>query len=79
MFWADDAVAIWIARRNSGKYEPEFRLPLLIIALMIAPMGFFLMGWSVKVEARPTIGAVVYGIAAIGVSVSNAAGSSYLS
>ncbi|KAH7161906.1 major facilitator superfamily domain-containing protein, partial [Dactylonectria macrodidyma] len=79
MVWADDTVAIWISRRNNGKYEPEFRLPLLIIALVMAPVGFFLMGWSVKVEARPIIGAVFYGIAAIGVSVSNAAGSSYLS
>ncbi|OBT53924.1 hypothetical protein VE04_05142 [Pseudogymnoascus sp. 24MN13] len=79
MFWLDDKIAMRLARRNGGIYEPEFRLPAFMLALATAPLGYFLFGWSIGTERGYVVGAALYGVAAIGVCVSNAAGSSYLS
>ncbi|KAL2799435.1 major facilitator superfamily domain-containing protein [Aspergillus keveii] len=39
-----DRVAEWLARRNAGIKEPEHRLWLALIPLLIHPAGFFLYG-----------------------------------
>lgn len=37
----------WLARRNRGVYEPEMRLYLLVIPMILVPVGIFMYGFSV--------------------------------
>ena len=46
--WMADAVPMWMARRNGGVYEPEFRLALMAIAVPLTTVGF--IGFGVAVE-----------------------------
>ena len=46
--WMADAVPMWMARRNGGVYEPEFRLALMAIAVPLTTAGF--VGFGVAVE-----------------------------
>ncbi|KAK7757746.1 hypothetical protein SLS62_000124 [Diatrype stigma] len=42
--WMADAVPMWMARRNGGVYEPEFRLVLMAIAVPLSTAGFIGFG-----------------------------------
>lgn len=42
--WMADAVPMWMARRNGGVYEPEFRLVLMAIAIPLSTAGFIGFG-----------------------------------
>ncbi|KAF2736482.1 MFS general substrate transporter [Polyplosphaeria fusca] len=46
--WMADAVAKFMARRNQGVFEPEFRLTLMLIATPLATAGFLGFGMSVQ-------------------------------
>jgi MFS family permease len=46
--WAADAIAKFMARRNNGVFEPEFRLVLMIPATLFATIGFLGFGISVQ-------------------------------
>lgn len=39
-----DKHVLWIARKNGGIYEPEYRLWLLFITLIISPVGLIMFG-----------------------------------
>lgn len=39
-----DYHVLWLARRNNGRMEPEFRLYLLFITLVISPLGLIMFG-----------------------------------
>jgi MFS family permease len=54
-----DWIVKFMSRRNNGIYEPEFRLVLIIITLIIGGMSFFGFGWSLKVQ-DPWIAPVVF-------------------
>lgn len=54
-----DWVVKFMSRRNGGIYEPEFRLVLISIALVLGGMSFFGFGWSLEVE-DPWIGPVIF-------------------
>lgn len=43
-----DAVAKFMAKRNNGVFEPEFRLTLMLIATPLATAGFLGFGMSVQ-------------------------------
>ncbi|PVI02942.1 MFS transporter-like protein [Periconia macrospinosa] len=45
--WMADAVPKFLARRNNGVFEPEFRLTLMLIAAPLATAGFLGFGMSV--------------------------------
>ena len=45
-----DGIARFMARRNGGVYEPEFRLPILISYLVFTTVGFFAWGQSAAAE-----------------------------
>ncbi|KAH7139087.1 MFS transporter-like protein [Dendryphion nanum] len=49
--WMADAVAKFMARRNKGVFEPEFRLTLMLIATPLATAGFLGFGMSVQKQA----------------------------
>ena len=46
--WMADAVPMWMARRNGGVYEPEFRLALMAIAVPLTTAGFIGFGMAVS-------------------------------
>jgi MFS family permease len=54
-----DWVVKFMSRRNGGIYEPEFRLPLIIITLIVGGISFFGFGWSISI-ADPWIGPVIF-------------------
>ncbi|EGX93835.1 Major facilitator superfamily transporter [Cordyceps militaris CM01] len=54
----------WLARRNGGLYEPEMRLWLAFPAILIAPAGYFMFGFSIAKGMPwpvPAVGLGVYG------------------
>lgn len=46
--WMADGVAKFMARRNNGVFEPEFRLTLMLVATPLATAGFLGFGISVQ-------------------------------
>lgn len=46
--WLADAIPKFMARRNGGVFEPEFRLVLMLIATPLATAGFLGFGMSVQ-------------------------------
>ncbi len=46
--WMADALPMWMAKRNNGVYEPEFRLVLMAIAIPLSTAGF--IGFGISVE-----------------------------
>ncbi|KAK5680245.1 hypothetical protein LTS10_007172 [Elasticomyces elasticus] len=75
-------IADWVvklmARRNGGVYEPEFRLVIIIVTLILGGISFFGFGWSLEVH-DPWIGPVIfYGIQYFSVGFMNIAVYGYL-
>jgi len=54
-----DWIVKFMSRRNNGVYEPEFRLTLVIVTLILGGMSFFGFGWSLEVQ-DPWIGPVIF-------------------
>jgi hypothetical protein len=46
--WMADAAAKYMARRNAGVFEPEFRLTLMLVATPLATAGFLGFGTSLQ-------------------------------
>ncbi|KAF7959240.1 hypothetical protein EAE96_002755 [Botrytis aclada] len=46
--WTADKIAAFMSRHNNGVYEPEFRLSLMIPAVILSMIGFFGFGISVE-------------------------------
>ncbi|KAI1413896.1 MFS general substrate transporter [Hypoxylon sp. FL1857] len=44
--WMADAVPVWMAKRNGGIFEPEFRLVLMAIAIPLSTAGFIGFGMA---------------------------------
>ncbi|KAI0480967.1 MFS transporter-like protein [Xylariaceae sp. FL0804] len=42
--WMADALPVWMARRNGGVFEPEFRLVLMAVAVPLSTAGFIGFG-----------------------------------
>lgn len=45
MHFFSDRTAQWLARRNNNTHEPEFRLVMMIPAVITSVIGFALYGW----------------------------------
>lgn len=39
-----DKHVLWLAKRNSGLYEPEYRLWLLFVTMVVSPVGLIMFG-----------------------------------
>ncbi|KAK5759259.1 hypothetical protein LTS12_010582 [Elasticomyces elasticus] len=74
---ADWAVKI-MARKNGGIYEPEFRLVIIIVTLILGGMSFFGFGWSLEVHDRWIGPVIFYGIQYFSVGFMNIAVYGYL-
>lgn len=57
--WTADAIAKFMARRNKGIFEPEFRLTLMIPATIFATVGFLGFGISVS-RGLPMVWPIVF-------------------
>ncbi|PSN66343.1 MFS transporter-like protein [Corynespora cassiicola Philippines] len=57
--WMADAVAKFMAKRNGGVFEPEFRLTLMLIATPLATAGFLGFGMSVQ-SGAPLVWPIVF-------------------
>ncbi|EXJ83940.1 hypothetical protein A1O3_04607 [Capronia epimyces CBS 606.96] len=56
----------WLARRNNNIYEPEMRLYIAILPILLGPAGLFLYGYSLAKGAPwivPCLGYGIYGFA----------------
>lgn len=61
-----DPIIEWASRRNKGVYEPEFRLMLIIPALITSAIGYFPFGYLAEVNKGPVIMSTLWGISAAG-------------
>jgi hypothetical protein len=60
----NDYVIIVLAKRNGGIFEPEMRLWLCLIGVVIAPVGLLLYGLSLAMGMHwlvPCVGTAIYG------------------
>lgn len=68
-----DRLVIYLRKQNGGAAKPEYRLPLLFVGAVLAPVGLFLYGWSAEKELHwivPIIGSAVLGAASFTILVS---------
>jgi hypothetical protein len=62
-----------LTKRNNGVYKPEFRLPLMIPAALLIPVGLFIYGWTARASVHwivPIIGTSFVGMGLITTFVS---------
>lgn len=59
-----DKHVLWLAKRNNGILEPEFRLWLLFITLIVSPVGLLLFGIGAEKSWSPY--AIYIGLGCIG-------------
>ncbi|KAJ4339158.1 hypothetical protein N0V95_007843 [Ascochyta clinopodiicola] len=55
--WAADFIAKFMARRNKGVFEPEFRLTLMLPAVIFATIGF--LGFGISAQRGASIYQVI--------------------
>ena len=48
----NDFICLWLTKRNRGIYEPEFRLPLMVVATVLGVVGFFGFGATVEYQTH---------------------------
>lgn len=58
-----DSLALSLAKRNKGIYEPEFRLVLLLPFLVTACIGFFCFGHFAEKGYSPAVMSVIWAVA----------------
>lgn len=55
-----DFYIVWASKRNSGVFEPEMRLHLALLAVLLTPLGLLLYGLPLANVCRRRISPVVY-------------------
>ena len=71
-----DRLVIYLTKRNGGTAKPEYRLPLLFIGALLAPIALFLYGWTANDKVHwsvPIIGSALLGAASFSIIVSRSA------
>ncbi|OAG45082.1 hypothetical protein AYO21_00430 [Fonsecaea monophora] len=66
---AGDNLIKYIARRNRGVYEPEFRLLFMVLAAITAVPGFFAFGYTLSIGASVYLVIFCQGLLMFGVFV----------
>ncbi|GME38594.1 MFS general substrate transporter [Neofusicoccum parvum] len=67
--WGSDPVVKWITKKNTGVYEPEFRLVFMTIAMITCALGMFLFGYTMAVGAASALCAFLQGVMMVGVLI----------
>lgn len=68
--FTSDRLVVKLTARNGGKFNPEMRLPAMIIFACILPISFFWYGWTVEKNAHwaaPIVGMFPFGVGMMGV------------
>jgi hypothetical protein len=75
-----DWSAQYLAHRNKGVLEAEFRIPINILAAVFVAVGWFVWQWSVDhpVHNGYLTGSACYGLVCLGVSISSTSGGLYI-
>ncbi|KAI1292541.1 major facilitator superfamily domain-containing protein [Xylaria venustula] len=68
----NDWICLWLAKKNRGIYEPEFRLPPIIISFVIGAAGFFGFGATVHYQTHWSGPVLCFGLANMSLAFSNA-------
>ncbi|KAI3326795.1 major facilitator superfamily domain-containing protein [Xylariaceae sp. AK1471] len=68
----NDWICMWLAKKNRGIYEPEFRLPPIIISFLIGVAGFFGFGATIHYETHWSGPVLCFGLANMSLAFSNA-------
>ncbi|KAI0015275.1 major facilitator superfamily domain-containing protein [Xylariomycetidae sp. FL0641] len=68
----NDWVCMYLAKRNHGIYEPEFRLPPIIISCLMGVVGFFGFGATVYYQTHWSGPVLCFGFANMSLAFSNA-------
>jgi len=74
----NDPLAIWMARRNGGVYEPEFRIPLLAFALVTGCISLFPIGYAYDAGKGAVVTAVFFGFISVTQAICLTSVTSYL-
>lgn len=61
-----DLIARYMTKRNKGIYEPEFRLLLMLPAVIIGSIGYFGFGWSIENGDPWIVPVILYGFTGMG-------------
>ncbi len=64
-----DPIARWMTRRNNGVYEPEFRLPLMLLLPIVSTIGYFIFGNAITQGKSPIAAAAMWGLVFVSVQV----------
>ncbi|KAF1914425.1 major facilitator superfamily domain-containing protein [Ampelomyces quisqualis] len=59
----NDALYRRLKKKNNGVGKPEFRVPIMVPASLLVPIGLFWYGWSAQAEIHwimPNIGACIF-------------------
>jgi MFS family permease len=67
----NDWVCLWLARKNRGIYEPEFRLPTIIIPLIIGVVGFYGFGATIHYQTHWIGPVLCFGFANMSLAFAN--------
>ncbi|KAJ5648883.1 uncharacterized protein N7484_002606 [Penicillium longicatenatum] len=66
----NDKIMVKLTKKNGGQFEPEMRLPTMIIFACILPISFFWYGWTADKHVFwivPIIGMFPFGVGMMGV------------
>ncbi|KAI0096056.1 MFS general substrate transporter [Hypoxylon sp. NC0597] len=74
----NDWICLYLAKRNRGIYEPEFRLPPIIISFLVGIVGFFGFGATVHFQTHWTGPVLCFGLANMSLALSNASVFGYI-
>lgn len=59
----NDWICVYLTRKNKGIYEPEFRLPLILVAVILGSVGFFGFGATIHYQTHWTGPVLCFGLA----------------
>jgi MFS family permease len=59
----NDHICLVLTKKNKGIYEPEFRLPLMVVAAVLGTVGFFGFGATVHYQTHWSGPVLCFGLA----------------
>ncbi|KAL1844740.1 hypothetical protein VTK73DRAFT_1881 [Phialemonium thermophilum] len=59
----NDWICLYLTKKNKGIYEPEFRLPLMVVATVLGVVGFYGFGATVQYQTHWSGPVLCFGLA----------------
>lgn len=73
-----DPLPRYFTRKNNGIYEPEFRLPMFIVAPIVSTVGYFLFGNLIAQGQSPVGASIIFGLIYISVQFAAVSAGAYV-